>query len=412
MQHVWRRAPALALFSAVAIELTGCASPGPPRAPSLQIPRLVSDVSAVRSGDTVLLRFTVPVRTTDGQLLRETVVNGSLCRQIGSTGPCIPVDEAETRHPLSVPTVTSATPVLWTDNLPEGLRSGPPRPVAYRLELRNSVSRSAGLSDPVYAAAGSAPPPVAGLRAEGTRLGVELQWTPVPGAGEVLIERDEPVSPGQPLQKPASQPTHGAHGGKAAKSGHGAAPNTGRNATHKEAATPGRVMLQAAPGDLNASATIDREIQEDVPYRYSALRRETVQLGNRTLELRSSPSPEVSITWRDVYPPPAPTGLTGVGYQGTADAKTPADVYGVDLVWQPVEYTRLAGYVLYREPLNAAGEPVAERRRLTPEPVLTPGYHDASAQPGVRYRYSVTAIDPKGHESGAAQAVVEPAIAP
>ena len=412
MQPLWRRQaqtwPASTLLFAIALELTGCASPGPPRPPSLQIPRLVSDLAAERSGDAVTLHFSVPLRTTDGQPLRGTTVTGSLCRQIGDSGRCVPVDAEETRTPLSISRAVPAPAVVWTDELPASLRSGAPRLIGYRVELRDAAGRTGGFSDPVYAAAGSAPPTVAALRAEPMRLGIEVQWTPVANGGEVLLERREPVSTAaHPRPASGEAPlTHPQGTSKAVKPGR----LTRSTSSSNQAKTPGLVVLQAEPGNTSAAATIDTGVQEDVPYRYTAVRRETAQLGGHALELRSAPSAEVAATWRDRYPPAAPTALTGLGYQVPADAKDAGGGapggYAVDLVGPPGEDTRRGVYLASRPALDAAGEPTGARTRLTAQPVATPGYHDATAEPGMRYRYSVTAIDPKGNESAAVDTAV------
>ena len=176
------------------------------------------------------------------------------------------------------------------------------------------------------------------------------------------------------------------------------------------------MVLQAAPGDQSATQTVDGTVAEGVAYRYVAVRRRTVQIGGRTLLLESAPSAPVELTWRDVYPPPTPTRFAGLGYSdpagSTQPGKTVPEPFAVDLVWQPVSDPRLAGYLLYRQRVNPAGEPLEAAQRLTAEPVLTPGFHDATALPGERYRYGVTAIDPKGNESSRAETIVEPTPAP
>ena len=74
--------------------VVGCASPGPPRAPSLQLPEPVRDLSAARVGDRVELKFTLPQRTTDNLPIREAGVKASVCR--GSEGgPCVAVASLE-----------------------------------------------------------------------------------------------------------------------------------------------------------------------------------------------------------------------------------------------------------------------------------------------------------------------------
>ena len=405
------RAAAL-LFSAAVLAIAGCASPGPPRPPTLGIPKLVSDLTATRTGDTVVLRFTVPARTTDGLPLKAATLSGSLCRQVGANGPCTPVETPETRTSLAVPAASPAPVVVWTDPLPPALRSGAPRAMAYRIELKSPAGRTAGLSDPAFAAAGVAPPDVAELHAEGMRLGVELRWAPVADGGEVLLNRTDlestaaatlapPDRAGQ--TRPSRRTKERVAGERAAKP------------SHASGTIPGLVILQAAPGDASPKRTVDKEIAAGIPYRYTAFRRRVVQIGGRTLELRSAESAAVTVTWRDVYPPAAPTALAALGYEApsqpagatgsTPDAAKPQ--FAVDLVWQPVNDTRLAGYVVYRQALDPAGAAIGSRQRLTAEPVLTPGYHDAAALPGYRYRYSVTAVDPAGNESPAAETVVE-----
>lgn len=386
--------------------LGGCASPGPPRAPSLYLPRQVSDLQVTRTGDSVALQFTVPALSTDGQPLRTATLQGVLCRQDSSGAPCRPVDAAGTAQPLAVPGRGVVPPVLWTDILPPALRAGVARPIAYRVELRNPEGRSAGFSDAVYTAAGTAPPPVSGLRAEGTRLGVALRWAPPagvsPATGEVLLRRVEPEPAGHPPANPAGQATPTRPHKKEIVAGKSRGGRSSREET-----TDGLVWLQAAPGDASASATLDSTIEPGAVYRYTAIRREQVKVGGRSLVLESSPSAAVEFTWKDVYPPAAPAELTGLGYATSAAAGQPAG-YAVDLIWQPVEDAQLAGYIVSRQILNSAGaaSPPAVVR-LTPVPVPTPGFHDATAAPGQRYRYRVTAIGTNGRESGAAETVVE-----
>ncbi len=393
----------------VAMGLCGCASPGPPRAPSLGLPHPVTDLAASRVGDVVELRFTVPSQTSDGLPLRAKTVNGSVCRQIGPNAPCLAVDGNETRTPLQVPGASgrAANPTLWTDRLPPELNAGAPRLLLYRVTLRDAMGRAAGASDPVAAAAGAAPPAVTDFQAEGTRRGVALRWTPLPSAGEVLIERIDSTA-----WEPAASRSH-AGTSRAPRAGAAQrAQGSGSVPARKTADPPGTVWLQAAPGNASAAATVDGTVAEAVPYRYCAVRRRIMPVGGHTLELRSAPSLVTNALWRDVYPPAAPRGLSALGYtdpgtQRDGNDQQGKERYAVDLIWQPVEDTRLAGYLVYRQGLDTEGGPRA-KVRLTPQPVATPGFHDATALANRRYRYSVSAIDPKSNESGTADTVVEP----
>ena len=157
---------------------------------------------------------------------------------------------------------------------------------------------------------------------------------------------------------------------------------------------------------------MDAGAEEGVLYRYTAFRRQVVKLDGHTLELRSTSSGTVEATWHDVYPPAVPVGLVALGYDVPGGSSTTTESatqpYAVDLVWQPVQDKRLAGYLVYREVLGSKGEPSGPRRKLIAEPVPTPGFHDSTAKANERYRYSVSAIDPKGNESGVVSAMVDP----
>ncbi len=62
-----RRRPLAAFLAAfLAAGISGCASPGPARPPSLHLPRLATDLTATRTGNDVTLRWTTPDKTTDG----------------------------------------------------------------------------------------------------------------------------------------------------------------------------------------------------------------------------------------------------------------------------------------------------------------------------------------------------------
>ena len=140
--------------------------------------------------------------------------------------------------------------------------------------------------------------------------------------------------------------------------------------------------------------TLDTTALDDEPYRYTAERRLSVLLGGRTLELRSEVSAPVEVTLRDIYPPAAPTDLSAASF----DHPKPA----IDLIWQPVDDPRLAGYNVYRD--NGDGN----KTRLNPAPVPLPAFHDDTVTVGQRYRYSVTAVDAKGNESAAAVTTIDP----
>jgi hypothetical protein len=345
--------------------MLGCASPGPPRAPSLYLPKVISDLTVQRAGDRVELRFTAPSRTTDNLPLKSEPLHGALCRELAHKA-CVPTGTTQTFNPSqrSAPQV-----VTWTDNLPADLTRGPAGLLGYRVELFNAAGQSAGRSDVAYTVAGRSPEPVEHLAVSGSRLGAVLQWDPAPNAsGDVILHRED----------------------------------------QSEAAKPGTAELLVSAADAARGRALDATAKPETPYRYTAERRLAVQSGGRALEIRSASSKPVEFVLHLVYPPLPPTGLTVVGYVAEKTASAPAN-YTVDLIWQPVDdaglLAGLAGYNVYRE--GHAG-----RAKLNAAPLLTSAYKDTTAQPTEQYRYSVTAIDGKGNESPATAAVLEPDAKP
>jgi hypothetical protein len=356
--------PALLIFATV-----GCASPGVPRPPSLNLPQPVRDLTANRIGDTVQLHFTVPSRSTDKLPLRGTTLSATFCRELDHQ-LCQPISASST----TIPVTTREDAFTWTETLPPDLTRGEPHTLGYRVAFSNIAGRSAGNSAPAFTATGPAPAPVKALHAEGSRLGIVLRWAPAaPDGGSIILQRED-LAPAPPTPGPHSKP-----------------------------ATPTSAIVDLiAPPGTPTNTLLDASAQHDTPYRYTAMRGLTVQLGGRALELRSAPSLAPTITLRQIYPPLTPTGLTAAPFTATEAA------FAVDLVWQPVDepglIVPLAGYNLYREPLIAPNT----RTRLNPSPLQLPAFHDITAAPNTPYRYSVTAVDTKGNESPAATLILQP----
>jgi hypothetical protein len=364
------------LALSAALTLAGCASPGPPHAPSLQLPQPVRDLTAQRIGNSVELHFTAPSNSTDKLPLLGSTLTGQLCRQLPHQ-PCLPASP-RTSIPITNSNDTHNL-VTWTDTLPTSLTEGPPQLLAYRVEFFSPANRSAGPSNQAFTASSQAPAPVENLQGSGSRLGILLQWTPSPG--EVVFQRED-LSPSKPKKKKDI-----------------ATPNTSK---------PTLIWLQThPPNSPQTNQTLDTSALPDTPYRYTAERRLTVHLGPQTVILRSFPSTPISFILKQIYSPPTPAGLTAAGYSsGTPSA------YAIDLIWQPVNeaglITPLAGYNLYREALGAAGQPTSNHQQMNTLPISQPAFHDPTANPATTYRYSVTAIDTQGNQSPAMTVVVPP----
>jgi hypothetical protein len=354
------------------VALSGCASPGPPRSPTLNLPGEVTKLTAVRRGTQVELTFGLPQKNTDKLPLKGERVTASFCRAVDA-GKCLPVAGVK---PVEFALLTDghATIAELHDALPAELSSGTARVLAYRVELFNAAGHTARFSDPVYALAGTAPSAVEGLAAQGSRLGIVVSWKPVAGDGSVVALRREELAP-KPKVVKKTEPV-----GKAGPV---------KTVPVKSGDEAGVVWLGVGDEKADAGMVLDATAEADEPYRYVAERRKTVQLGGRTLEMRSEASTAVVYVLHDVYPPPVPTDLSGAAF-ADADGKT-----AVDLIWQPVVDAGLSGYNVYRE-----------GKKLNGEPVRLPAFHDVVPGAG-HYRYRVTAVDEKGNESAGVVTVVE-----
>ena len=70
------------------------------------------------------------------------------------------------------------------------------------------------------------------------------------------------------------------------------------------------------------------------------------------------------------------------------------------LVWNAVEAGDLAGYRLYRTEGVGHETQIREAGTIPLGPVVTETYfRDARTDPGIAYRYAVTAVDKSGNES-------------
>ena len=401
-----RRLKAAMCVSLLSCALFGCANPGPPKPPSLQIPAIARDLSAIRRGDAVNLQFTLPQRTSDGVLLRSPTLSAHICRAVDA-GPCIPVP-AKVGY-FAVPGAPK-TPGNLRDELPRDLIKGPARLLTYRVELMNARGRGAGFSDAAYTAAGSVPQPVMDLEAQGTREGVLLRWKPSDNDAKVLLLRKQLST--RPLEsQPSATRAHAT--GSLEESLFGRSKPQPDTVTLDAAGVP-----DALAHSSKLSMTLDATAEPGTKYRYSAERRRTVNVAGHTVEMWSgaaaAPTSSIIFTLQDTFPPPVPSNLSVAGFM-ERDSSGAAKGFSVDLIWEPVRNDRLAGYNVYRDELTpsaaTAGLPKVKRSDvLTPTPVKLPAFHDTTASASKRYRYRVTSVDSKGNESEAASAALQPQL--
>ena len=348
---------AAALVAGLAFGLAGCGTPGAPMPPTLNLPDPVSDLRAVRTGNEVLLTWKMPKKSTDKLLLRG-VIPVRVCRKEGS-GDCVLVPGN-----VGFPPEAAGD---FKETLPQPLAAGEARSLSYFVELLNRNGRSAGSSNGAIVLAGEAPPAVANLSANVIKAGVVLRWTPDHPGEAIRLQRK--------LLTPRPE---------------------GKAKTQQGPLTPApeplneKLLVEAGP---QAGAAPDRALDKDIrfgqAYEYRAQRVARLSAEGQPLELDGPLSDPVRVEAKDVFPPNVPTGLAAVASLAQAGVET-----AIDLSWQPVTDSDLAGYAVYRR------EGDGPWQRVSPDkPNVSPGFHDARVETGHTYRYAVTAIDQGGRES-------------
>ena len=365
--------------------LSGCASQGPLMPPSLQLPKPVEKLAAKRVGDVVELTWITPTTTTDGEKIK-----GSMTARVcldghpgsaASAGPApgksgkhakkaVPVALSETCNAvLQLPVTPGAS--YATTALPPALATGSARAIAFSIELVSAKGKSAGPSAPVLLAGGAAPPATGPLKISPRRASVAIEWQPEPTQGAAVeLKRTLIATPAGPVgdAPKVKQPKALATFSSAAKE------------PTKE------VVLRVDASAKDVGGTIDTTVRDGDTYTYVGQRVSTVTFGSQTLELRSLPSPVVTLAYRDVFPPKAPTGLVLI--PGGGFGEQPA----IDLSWDASFESDVIGYNVYRS--SGAGFD-----KLNPEPVAVPAFRDTHVEPGRQYSYRVTAIDKRQNES-------------
>jgi hypothetical protein len=351
-------------LASVLVWLVGCASPGAPQPPSLQLPRPVDDLAATRKGDRVLLTWTPPTQTSDHanikhagptEICRSTNVKPMLnCGQ-----PVATVNDAQVEHWTKGSMVARRD---YTDTLPASLIAQNPLGFAtYALDDLNARGKSAGLSNQVKVPLAPTLPAPAGLQAKVTADGVLLGWTePTVAAANPALSY---------LYRVFRQ-------------------------TEGQEKKP-EVIVGEVPVSAGLTSFLDRNIEweKNYVYRIAPITR-VQQASGEPIEVEGDDSPQITVFAHDVFPPAAPTGLQAV-YSGVGQKPF------IDLTWAPNLESDLAGYNVYRH--EAGGTPV----KINPELVKTPSFRDSSVEPGHVYYYSVSAVDQRGNESGRAEETSE-----
>jgi hypothetical protein len=348
----WQNVSRAVFATFLLVFMLSCGSPGPPQPPSLELPKVVTDLRAARKGDKVSLVWTVPTETTDLQTVRHlgpTLICRNLQVAMNRCGiPAGQVSPHQTAGQHEVPVQST-----YVDTLPSDLQQKyPTRMISYAVEVQNVDHRSAGLSNQVRIPVAPTWAAPADLRANVTADGVALTWTSAP---------DEHPSP--ELR----------HIYRVYR----------REAGTNKDALAGEISLNASP-EQNFT---DHSFEWQKTYQYRVAAVTVIAAPNAApIPVEGDDSAPVEVVAKDVFPPAVPSGLQAVA---SGVGQRPF----IDLTWAPVIDADLAGYNVYRHVEGAA--PV----KINTELVKSPAFRDNSTPPGTKYIYSVSAVDLRGNES-------------
>jgi hypothetical protein len=340
--------------------LFGCGVPGAPLPPSLDIPKFVGDLKAVRKGDTVTLTWTTPTETTDGELIRrpgKMLVQRALRSQPDSELHFQTISEL----PLE-PSLKEARREVATakDSLSELMRSSSAEFAVYTVLAEGRNGKSVGLpsraSVPLVA---SLSPPQ------------RVSAHPVPAG--IMVSWDEFGPP----EKGARLQTQYAY-----------------KVMRRQQGARDAVLVKQLNAGNHGMNFVDTGIEWEKTYQYWIVPVTLWKDDKRKGEVEGDDSAIVDVFAHDTFPPAVPSSLQAVF------SAVPPNSF-IDLTWSPNIDPDLAGYNVYR---RSANEPA---RKINSELVKTPRFPDPEIQLGMKYFYSVTAVDLRGNESGKSEETSE-----
>jgi hypothetical protein len=348
-----------AILILVISALLGCGVPGAPLPPSADIPRFVGDLKAVRKGDTVTLTWTTPTETSDGELIRKP--GKMLLQRALRSGPNSDlVFQTISELPLQ-PTLKEGRGEQATakDTLTNLLRPGGSGFALYMVLAQGRNGKSFGLPNRVSVPLVPNLAPPSKLSANPVPTGIMISWEPsgpVPNANTQTQYAYKVMRRLQGAKDP--------------------------------------VVVTQVKADDAANSFTDTGIEWEKSYLYWIVPVTLWQDENRKGEIEGDDSPLVDVLAHDSFPPANPSGVEAVYSPATTNSF-------IDITWTANTEPDLAGYNVYRRRENEL--PV----KINSDLIKTPRFPDPGVQPGMKYFYSVTAVDLRGNESGKSEETSE-----
>ncbi len=372
----------------VFLVLLACGKRGDPHPPVPIIPRPTTDLLVAQRGPRLLLTWSYPSTSTSGQQLtglRRVVVyryvedlpatqpaRDPKTLLPGDIDPTIPVAVAlfakippigpmqfgklrtriDSIEGVDLANATVGARLTYEDSPPFQTSDGRPVRITYAVVTEGATALSDSSNAATIVPVEVAIPP-AGVVAEARPEGVVVRWN-VPE--KAITGSNKPPLLGYNVYRFAA------------------------GEELEELATP----INGAP--------IAQPTYTDIPSHGAYTYRITAISASGPPRLESDPSEAVTATYKDLLPPPTPTGVTAL-----------VETKAMRLVWDAVDASDLAGYRVYRT--EGAGEEhkIVGRLLFTPQLVTATNWRDTLPDPGIYYFYEVTAVDKSGNESPAAR---------
>jgi len=357
------------LLAGATIWLSGCASIGPPEAPSLELPKPPTDLHAARKGDKVTLTWTIPRRTTDRQSVRylgKTQICRSIVMALKQCGK--PVGEAAPPAGFAGTKKADGKKLTATfvDTSFAAEQEHATEFASYAVEVLNAAGRGAGISNQVRVALVPTLAPFGDFAAHVSAQGVMVLWQ-CPGTAE---------------------------GGSGIKYLFRIYRRLESSSSWNKVADVD--ATQCAEGErAGISSFLDQTFEWEKTYFYRGTVVSVIETaGKPAVEVEGDDTTEAKVSAHDVFPPAVPSGMQAV-FSG------PGQQTFIDLIWAPVSDADLAGYNVYRH--EAGSAPV----KLNSDLVRTPAFRDSQVGAGRTYFYSVSAVDQRGNESGRSEEASE-----
>ena len=354
------------VFATIALLCAGCGTPGAPQPPSLRLPKPVADLEAIRKGDDVYLRWTVPTKTTDNAGIR--------AGEMGTTRICRGYVTAEPNTCRDLAADIKVTPgpdgrATAGDHIASYV-GGQRDFLSYTIKVNNDDGKNAGPSNPVLVFVAPSLPAPASLVAKLEPQKIDPTW----GAYETPASSNLKVDYFYRVKRRLRDAGQDLH-----------------DTTLAEIPAK-RGFLSYVPDPMSfADSTFAWE--KTYEYRVAGLTRVLGGDGKVLAEFEGKDSPIAIVVAHDIFPPPVPTGLQAV-YSSLESKRF------IDLTWTPAVEAGVAGYNVYRSDGQSS-------IKLNQELVTASAYRDDKVTAGKVYTYTVTAVDARGNESAKSEAASE-----